>query len=197
MGLLFPECVAKGSRFTFGVLGVDLCSRDFGVPNRPQPFATVPSTVLNRPSATVVGAKLPWPMGKSRKNVTFLTCEKLWSCRFAWLAWHFVAFQHVSRRVKKPFCVASAIFFATFSEDVLHIPWQAWHFVTCHENRRRLRTKRRFCSRSIRKTGRKTLILTRRSVEEAVPIGKVAKTYLFRRVTQCAHVVLRGRRGTL
>ena len=63
---VFPECVAK-------------CSRDpaFGV--------------RNRPSAAVVGAKLPC-LWESRKNVAFLTCPKLWSCRFAWQAWHFVTF---------------------------------------------------------------------------------------------------------
>ena len=64
--------------------------------NRPQPSATV----CNR--AAVVGAKLPCLWEKSQ-NVTFLTCQKLWSCRFAWQAWHFVAFQHVSRRVKNRF----------------------------------------------------------------------------------------------
>ena len=30
----------------------------------------------------------------------------------------------------------------------------------------------------------------------AVPMGKVVQTCLFRRVTRCAHVVLRGRRDT-
>ena len=35
---LFPECIAKGSRFTFEGPGVDTCSRDpaSGVRNRPQ-----------------------------------------------------------------------------------------------------------------------------------------------------------------
>ena len=36
-----------------------------------------------------------------------------------------------------------------------------------------------------------------REAKVAVPMGKVAKTCLFRRVTRFAHVVLRGRRGTL
>ena len=36
-----------------------------------------------------------------------------------------------------------------------------------------------------------------REAEVAVPIRKAAKTHLFRCVTRCAHVVLRGRRGTL
>ena len=48
--------------------------------------------------------------------MTLLTCQKLWSCRFAWQAWHFVAFQHVSRRVKKSFCVAGAILLLHFQK---------------------------------------------------------------------------------
>ena len=145
--LFFPECVAKGSRFTFGRLGVDPCSCDpaFGVRkrpqasasvrNRPQPSATVrnplqpSSTVLNRPqpSSTVFnrpqpsvcdrrGRKVAVPLGKVAKDVAFLTCQKLWSCRFAWQAWHFMAFQHVSRRVKKSFCVAVAILLLHFQK---------------------------------------------------------------------------------
>ena len=162
--IILPECVAKGSRFIFGGLGVDQCSRDpaSGVRNHLQPSAVVrnrPQTVRNRPqpsatvrnrpqpSATVRNRPQPfatvrlrpsWAQScranwKSRKNVTFLTCQKLWSCRFAWQAWHFVTFQHVSRRVKKLFCVAGAIL-ATFSEDVLHFSWQAKHFghLRCH-----------------------------------------------------------------
>ena len=53
--------------------------------------------------------------------------------------------------------------------------WQAWHFVTF-----------RVCE-----------VQDCREAEVAVPMGKVAKTCLFRRVTRCGHVVLRGRRGTL
>ena len=45
--------------------------------------------------------------------------------------------------------------------------WQAWHFVTFH-----------VCE-----------VQDCREAEVAVPIGKVAKTCLFRRVTRCAHVV--------
>ena len=37
----------------------------------------------------------------------------------------------------------------------------------------------------------------RRGCKVAVPMGKVAKTWLFWRVWSCGHVVLRGRRGTL
>ena len=95
--IIIPECVAKGSRFTFGGLGVDPCSRDpaFGVRNRSQPSARV----RLRPS----WAQSCRAYRKSRKNVTFLTCQKLWSCRFAWQAWHFVTLRHVSRRVQNRF----------------------------------------------------------------------------------------------
>ena len=56
--LFFPECVAKGSRFTFlGGLGVDTCSRDpaFGVRKRPR--------------TTVVGVKLLCLWGKPQNRV--------------------------------------------------------------------------------------------------------------------------------
>ena len=80
------------------------------------------ATVCNRlqPSSTV-RLRPSWAQscrayGKSRKSVTFLTCPKLWSCPFAWQAWHFVAFQHVSRRVKKSFCVAGPILLLHFQK---------------------------------------------------------------------------------
>ena len=78
-----PECKAKGSRFTFGGLGVDTCSRDpaSGVRNRLQPSAH-----------SRCGRKVAVPMGKVRKSVSFSTCQKMWSCRFARQAWHFVTF---------------------------------------------------------------------------------------------------------
>ena len=53
--------------------------------------------------------------------------------------------------------------------------WQAWHFVTFH-----------VCE-----------VQDCREAAVAVPMGKVAKTCLFRRVTRCGHVILRGRRDTL
>ena len=184
---------------------VTLLLASASVRNRSQPSATV----RNRSPAAVVGAKLPC-LWESRKKVIFSTCQKMWSYRFAWQAWRFVTFQHVSRCVKSRFCVADAILFPRFhtmrrifcgkrstlkifdvilrgrrstldvsrcafstnrivsaarSGDKVQIPWQAWHFVTCHENRRMPRTKRRFCSRSRKKTRRKTLILTLRSVK--------------------------------
>ena len=40
-------------------------------------------------------------------------------------------------------------------------------------------------------------VLDPRDAEVAVPTGKVAQMCLFRCVTRCGHVVLRGRRGTL
>ena len=76
-----PECVAKGSRFTSWGLGVETCSRDpaSGARNRPQTFAHG-----NRRRKVVYG--------ESHKNVSFLACQKMWSCRFAWQAWRSVTF---------------------------------------------------------------------------------------------------------
>ena len=67
--------------------------------------------------------------------------------------------------------------FFDVSQDVLlfFFAWQAWRFVTFH-----------VCE-----------VQDCREAEVAVPLGKVAKTCLFRRVTRCGHAVLRGRRGTL
>ena len=65
----FPECVAKGSCFTFGGLGVDPCSRDpaFGVRNRLQPFATVCNR-LQQFACGRRGRKVAVPMGKVAKT---------------------------------------------------------------------------------------------------------------------------------
>ena len=74
----FPQCVAKGSRFTFGGLEVDACSRDpvSGVRNRPPPSATI-CHVRNRPRAAVVAAKSPclWEKLQNSKRVFFDVSE--------------------------------------------------------------------------------------------------------------------------
>ena len=36
--------------------------------------------------------KVAVPIGKVTQKVFFSTCQKMLSCRFAWQAWHFVAF---------------------------------------------------------------------------------------------------------
>ena len=61
------ECVAKGSRFTFGGLGVDTCSRDpaFGV--------------RNRPCAAVVRIKLPCLWEKPQERVFLNVSEDVLS----------------------------------------------------------------------------------------------------------------------
>ena len=46
--------------------------------------------------------------------MTFLTRLKLLPCRFSWQAWHFVTFQHVSRRDQNSFFVAGAILLLHF-----------------------------------------------------------------------------------
>ena len=130
----------------------------------------------------------------------------MWSCRFAWQAWHFSDIPTCFKTRQKLFCVAGAILLLHFqtmccifrgrrstldtsdvifrgrrstldvsccvfsanrivsaarSGDKVQIPWQAWHFVTCHENRRKPRTKRRFCE------------------AVAVPMGKPDKRVFF------------------
>ena len=64
-------------------------------------------------------------MGEATKNVSFSSCQKMWSCRLVWQAWHFVTFDvceeecvcaavvrvklaclHVSEDVVVSFCVA-------------------------------------------------------------------------------------------
>ena len=142
--MFFPECVAKGSRFTFGGLGVDLCSRDgaFGVRNRPQPSATVCNrlqpfaTVCNRLQPSVCdrrGRKVAVPIGKVAKTWTFWRVRR---CAHVVLRgrrgtlWHSNMFQDASKVV----LCGRGNTFATFSEDVLHFSWKAQHFghLRCH-----------------------------------------------------------------
>ena len=118
-------------------------------------------------------------------------------------------------------CVFSAnhVVSAARSGDKVQIPWQAWHFVTCHETRRKPRTKRRFCSScraywesrtnvsfstchtmcSCRFAWHGTLrhstcVRCATLVRLKLPClwEQSRKRVFFRRVTRCAHVVLRG-----
>ena len=95
--------------------------------NGPQPFAPVCNrlqpfaTVCNRPSATVVGAKLPCLWEKSQKNVTFWTCQKLWSCRSAWQACMVLCdIPTCFKTRQKSFCVAGVILLLHFQRIGLH-----------------------------------------------------------------------------
>ena len=97
---------------------------------RPQPFATV----RNRPQASATVRLRPsWPQS-CRANVTFLTCQKMWSCRLRGRRGTFVTFQHVSQDAPKVVLCGRHNTFATFSEDVLHFSRQAQHFghLPCH-----------------------------------------------------------------
>ena len=99
----FPKCVAKGSRFTFGGLGADPCSRDpaFGVRNRSQQFATV----RNCPQPFACGRrgrKVAVPMGKAAITWLFWRVRScghvvLRGRRGTW--WHSNMFQDVSKIV--------------------------------------------------------------------------------------------------
>ena len=120
-------------------------------------------------------------------------------------------------------CVFSAnrIVSAARSGDKVQIRWQGWHFVTCHENRRTPRTKRRFCSRSMRKLVGKRWFWTCKvwnvrtsrtkcslwcsnmsrleslaSLVPSVSMGVAAKPILVEGFKTKCNVVLRGRRGT-
>ena len=97
------------------------------VRNRPQPFATV----RNRPQPSATVRKCPRegrravPIGSSAKAL--LEVSSVAWLHFAWQAWYFVTFQHVSRRVKNRF-VWQAQYFCYISEDALLFSWQAQHF---------------------------------------------------------------------
>ena len=120
--------------------------------------------------------------GKSRKKVSFLTCQKMWSCRFASQAWHFVRFLVCEvqdcreAEVAVPMESCKNVSFSTCHKMCsCRFAWQGWHFVAFH-----------LCE-----------VQDCREAEVAVHMGKIAKTCLFQRVTSRAHVVLRGRRGSL
>ena len=53
--------------------------------------------------------------------------------RFAWQAWQFVTFQHVSYRSKVILCGRRSTF-ASLSEDELQFSWQAQHFGDLHRH---------------------------------------------------------------
>ena len=107
---------SKGSRFTQGVWGLRLCSRD---------VAQLSATVRNRPQPSAWGL---WPCLclSSAKRITFGGFQR----SFVLLgrrgtSWHSDVFGNVSRVV---LCSRLAQYFATFSEDALHFSWQAQYF---------------------------------------------------------------------
>ena len=94
-------------------MGVELCSPDVVQPfaaarNRSQPFATV----RNRPREGLMAV----PMVSSAKGVPFGAFQRrLASFRVAGVALRDI-FQHVSRRVKRGFCVADATLLRRFQK---------------------------------------------------------------------------------
>ena len=102
----------QGLPFHSGGVGVELCLPDVAQPlatigNRPQPFTTIRNRSREVPMAV--------PMVSFAKGVTF-DISSVASRRFAWQAWHFVTFQHVSRCVKSFFCVAGAMLLRRFQK---------------------------------------------------------------------------------
>ena len=147
---------------------VTLLLASASVCKRPQPSATL----CNRLSAAVVGSKLPCLREKSQKRDFFDVSEDVVmsfcvagvalrgipSCFKTRQKSFFVAgaapldtsdFILCGRRstLDVSCCMFSAnrIVSVARSGDKVQIPWQVWHLVTCHEDRRKPRTKRRFC----------------------------------------------------
>jgi hypothetical protein len=108
---------------------VETCSLDAAsatatVGNRLQPFVTVG----NRPQVGRYG-RAYGEFCTSCHFWIFLEVSNVAKLRFAWHAWLFVTFQHVSSRVENRFeC------FASFSEDELQFSWQAQHFGVFHRH---------------------------------------------------------------
>ena len=116
----FSRMRSKGSRFTLGVWGLRLCSPDVVQPS---------ATVRNRPCE----AHMAVPMASFAKGVTFGGFK----CRVASFRVASVPLcdiQTCFAKCQKLFCVAGAIFFASFSEDELQFLWQARHFGGFHRH---------------------------------------------------------------
>ena len=168
--LLIPECVARvpvslsgcGGKAVFAERCVYVC-------NRPQPFAWGPYGrayigtfgAFHRRVASFRVA------GVALRDIPtcFKTCQKSFCVAGATLLQHFQKMccifrdrgstldtsdlilrgRHSTLDVSCCVVFANLIVSAARSGDKVQIPWQAWHFVTCDENRRKPRTKRRFC----------------------------------------------------
>ena len=116
--MFFPECVARVSVSLWGSGGWG-CVRST-LRSRAQPFATVRAIPV-------------WPcLWEVLQRWSFLEVSDVSLLRFAWQAWHFVAFRHVLQRVENRFAWHNT--FATFSEDVLQFSWQAQHFGRVHRH---------------------------------------------------------------
>ena len=126
--------------------------------------------------------------------VSFSTCQKMWSCHFAWQAWHFVTFlvsgeeslRATAVRLKLP-CLWEKSQDVSFScLDVVmscHFAWQAWHFVTFLVSE-----EESVCA---------TVLAAQLPCLYEKSQKRVTFSCLSRRVRRCGHVILRGKRGTL
>ena len=102
---------SKGSRFTLGVWGLRLCSRDVA-----QPSATVRVRAMAVPLD---------PLVSSAKGITFGGFQRSFvSPGKRGTSWHSDVFGNVSKVV----LCGRRNTFATFSEDALHVSWQAQYF---------------------------------------------------------------------
>ena len=128
--------------------------------------------------------------GESQKNVSFSTCQKMWSCRSLWQAWHFVTFDVCEEECVCATVVAEKLpclwgkpqkrVFFHVSEDVV-MSFLVAGVALC----------------DIRRVWGGMCVRDGRGRKVAVSMGEATKTCLFPRVRRCGHVVPCGRRGTL
>ena len=96
MGKYISRMRSKGSRFTLGVWGWSCVRQTLRLFS--QPFGTVRN--CSQPSAWGPHGRA---YGKFCKRGHFWSFPASRSCHFAWQAWYFVTFQHVSGRAKNHF----------------------------------------------------------------------------------------------
>ena len=116
--VFYSRMRSKGSVSLMGVWG--LCSQD--VARHPQPSATVRNrsqpfaTVRNRSREVAMAV----PMVSSAKR-SILVVFSVASLRFAWQAWHFLTFQHVSWSVKSGSVSQAQYFCSVFRRCVINL----------------------------------------------------------------------------
>ena len=122
----FPECVAKGSRFTlWGSGGWSVfAGRRFCVRALPQPYATVRNRTQESVWAKVRCASRKFH--RSRHFWTFYVSPTFVSRGRRGTSWHVDVFGNVWKIIFR----GRHNTFATFSKHACYFSWQAQHFVT-------------------------------------------------------------------
>ena len=163
----FPECVAKRSRFTFGCLGVETCSRDPA------------SGVRNRLRTAIVAEKLPCPWGKPQKRVFLDVPEDV-----------VMSFCVASVALCDIRCVSGGMCGHDRRWTKVAVSMEK-ATKTC------LPRRVRRCGHVVLRVSGGMCVHDGRWTKVAVSMEEATKTCSSRRVRRCAHVGLRGRRGTL